>query len=197
MTNSTDQQMSIKEKLQQILADRARQEAEGARRRNEAWELSRVRLLAEEARKDAEIQRVQGILDSKGIPQMLEEDVLPLLKEMYSWAILGDVTGEDIIVHQKGQWERMQAIGVAIRGGGPYERHSGSYDNVKYYNARLGIFIETGVGTVHLCTGENNYAIAQFSLNDRNLKDKIESELAKILSEPKRFSWDNPDPYPS
>lgn len=185
--------MSIKEQLQQILADRARQEAEEARRENEARELERVPFLAEEARKNAEIQRVKTIFDSKGISQMLKGDVLPLLREMGAWPSVTSVSMERIFVSKKDELESIDVVGITIGGSGPKRGHNASrYDN--YDHARLGIFIETGVGAVHLCAGENNSVRAQFSLNDRNLRDKIESELAKILSEPRAFCWDNPSP---
>lgn len=61
------------------------------RREQEARELECDRLVAAEARKNAEVRRVKDILDSKGILQMLEKDVLPILWEMESSATLETV----------------------------------------------------------------------------------------------------------
>lgn len=170
-------QMSIKEKLQQIQATREREEIEEARQEAMAAERAYAQQLAEEARINTEVEKVKRTLDSKGITKIMQEEVQPVLHEM-----LGGQSRIEAVIKSRYLSENVQAVGHVFSG----EYFKG------FEGGKLGVFIDTdNLLVLHIRGGENDRELGQFSLNDKNLTDKLESSLAEILSKPENFCWNH------
>lgn len=179
--------MSIKEKLQQLQVDRARQEAERVRREQEVRELEGVQRLANEARREGTIRGAKAVLESKGITRMMKEGVLPVLQELGCSVRMEDAVRDKKVLGLSIQEGLPESIGFVISGTGPKFDYQRGWDSYDY--ARLGIYIDSGLSTLHVCAGCGDLQKSQFSINDSHLVDKIEDAIAKILSE-KEFCFD-------
>lgn len=177
--------MSIRERFQQMQGERERQQTkqqaeldrqkvERAKAERFVKECEHARQLAREAKEEeAENTRIMGALKAVKVDRMVGEVALILN------AIMGADVGTKIDVRRDGETNH-RAVGLVIEGSGPHP----------YDRTRLGLFVDSNnTSEIHVRGGKDDSEMAQFSLNDGQLSDKLEFFLAMALLEPEGFSW--------